>query len=248
MNDIIKSKALKAKLPGKLRAFIFNHGKGLSFDEPVYAINWFNTKTQWVYDFYNFLAVRAVNKVGGAGFFKGKRLKTLFGNENDEREVLLVVRYPSLRHFRNMMENTYFQWVSFLRILAVSDFTFGFTKREDSGPDLYPFKKSEKNKYIYAVHHFRGKPDVISQIQHLSVSKDIKLYFSGQIQARIGTGKTQNSSELVPCIMDGIVILRSHLDNHRKTDNVEVFINSSAYQSIIKQTHSSFIGLYSRVL
>ena len=125
--------AHSAKLPGSLKAFIFRDTSLLEDDEPVYAINWFNTRSALVYDFYNFLAVRSVRKIGGKPFIKCKIDRSLTGDETLRRDVLLIVKYPSLKSFRSMMENTYFQIVSMLRNAAVSNFTFGFTKRQDDG-------------------------------------------------------------------------------------------------------------------
>ena len=68
-----------AKLPGSLKAFIFRDKNLLKDDETVYAINWFNTRSALVYDFYNFLAVRSVRKIGGGPFIKCKLDRVLIG-------------------------------------------------------------------------------------------------------------------------------------------------------------------------
>ena len=239
---------ITAKLPGKTRAFIFHNETQLAAEAPVYAINWFDTKTQWVYDFYNFLAVKAVKKIGGGPFFKGKYEKTLQGEPADRRDVLLIVRYPSLNNFKTMLENTYFQLVSLIRMAAVSDFTFGFTKRADGGPDFRPMTQDGRESAVYAVHHYSRPQDALfgdSQIvlEDLTAASNVSVFYHGHIKAHIGTGEASETCTRVDCLMDGIIIL-----NAAKVQELEAFIQSAAYQELTAKTSRSFIGFYSRIL
>lgn len=233
------STLLEAKLPGRNRAYINKTDDGMSFDQPVYAINWFDTKTRWVYDFYNVLAVRSVRAVGGAPFFKGRLEKILHGAEEHRRDVLLVVRYPSLRNFKTMLESPFFLVVSVLRLMAVRDFTFGFTRRRDKGPDLSPGDL----KVAYAVHHFKGAGDFVEKIGALCRAENAEPFYAGTIGAFITTGDIVSTGEPVPCLMDAIVIWKSGNQN-----DLEKFIGSDSYQSFLNQTDSSFIGIYDRVI
>jgi len=243
MFDKSSPNRLTAKLPKDLQAYIFRDEQALSADEPVYAINWFNTKTQWVYDFYNVLAVKAVKKIGGGGFFKGKRVKTLYGEQTDQRDILLVVRYPALENFRTMLENKYFQLVSVLRMAAVKDFTFGISKRSDGGADFRPMEKIENKTSSYAVHHFSGLDNISAELRSLAANTSVEIFFTSDIEAHIGTGKTSESCTLVECILKHIVILRASEDGE-----IIRFINAAPYQDLIKRTERSFIGLYNRIL
>lgn len=241
MGDVTSSAVITAKLPQKLSAYIFHDAKALSANEPVYAINWFNTKTQWVYDFYNFLAVKAVKKIGGGPFFKGKYLRTLYGEGEGRRDILLVVRYPSLQNFKTMLEDTYFQMVSLIRMAAVENFTFGLSKRADGGADFQPMIKGET--HAYAVHHYSGPNDIRAELQSLANDSPVDIFFSSQIKARIGTGKSQEGCALVDCIIEKVLILRA-----ADEANLRGFIDAAVYQDVIKKTETSFIGLYSRIL
>ena len=234
---------LTAKLPGDLQAYIFRDAQALSADEPIYAINWFDTKTQWVYDFYNVLAVRAVKKIGGGGFFKGKRVQTLYGEETDQRDILLVVRYPALENFRTMLENKYFQLVSVLRMAAVKDFTFGISKRSDEGADFRPIEKTEDKAASYAVHHYSGSDNISAELRALTANTPVEIFFTSDIKAHIGTGKTAKKCTMVDCILKHIVILRAPQD-----EDIISFTNAPSYQDLIKRTERSYIGLYSRIL
>ena len=232
-----------ANLPGKLSAFIFRDAAHLSEDEPIYAINWFNTKSAPIYDFYNRLAVRSVNKVGGAPYFKGRYIKTLHGNAEDRRDVLLVVRYPTLNNFLKMLESKVFMAVSLIRMAAVKDFTFGFTKRADTGADFSPIEPDDEGGVFYGVFHYSGNTDIHAPLNDLIASADIDLFYRGKIRARVGTGETSRSATKIPCDMNGVIILKSY--NQKTLENL---IHNSAFNSLDAETARSFFGLYSRIL
>ena len=243
MFDKSAPNTLTAKLPGGSKAYIFRADNTLTANEPIYAINWFNTKTQWVYDFYNFLAVKAVKKIGGGPFFKGKHTKTLYGEAESKRDILLVVRYPALQNFRTMLEDKYFQLVSLVRITAVEDFTFGISKRADAGADFQPMFKAESKTKAYAVHHYSGPNDIRAELQGLAENSSVNIFFSSHIKAHIGTGKSQESCDLVDCIIENILILSA-----ADEDSIISFTQATPYQNLIQETETSFIGLYSRIL
>lgn len=232
-----------AKLPGKLQAFIFRDAAHLNENEPFYAINWFNTKSAPVYDFYNRLAVRSVNKVGGAPYFKGRHVKTLHGSADDTRDVLLVVRYPAIKNFLKMLESKVFMGVSLIRMAAVKDFTFGFTKRADTGADFSPIEPSDKGKAFFGVFHYSGNKDMTALLNNIISDTDVDLFYAGKIRAHIGTGKTSSEATQVPCEMDGIAILKSY-------DQValENLMQNPAFTSLTAETDRSFFGLYARIL
>ncbi|MDA2910832.1 hypothetical protein MYX04_07875 [Nitrospiraceae bacterium AH_259_D15_M11_P09] len=46
---------------------------------PLFAINWFNTRSLWLYNIYNKLASRSLFRVGGKVLFKGRVTETLLG-------------------------------------------------------------------------------------------------------------------------------------------------------------------------
>lgn len=232
-----------AKLPGKISAFIFRDAAHLSEDEPFYAINWFNTKSAPVYDFYNWLAVRSVNKVGGAPYFKGRHVKTLHGTADDRRDVLLVVRYPAIKNFLKMLESKVFMGVSLIRMAAVKDFTFGFTKRANKGADFSPIDPNDAGKVFYGVFHYSGTKDIDAPLNDLIAGADIELFYAGKIRAHVGTGETSSEATQVPCDMDGVAILKSHDDQA-----LENLTQNSAFTSMTAETDRSFFGLYTRIL
>jgi len=244
MTDFFSSTSIStAKLPGKLKAFIFRDTQALSEAEPIYAINWFNTKAQWMYDFYNFLAVKAVRKVGGAPFFKGKYISTIHGEADMRRDILLVARYPAITQFSVMLADGYFLAVSAIRMLAVKDFTFGLTKRSDAGPDLSPALAGDSPSFSYAVHHFKAPNGFDAKLGQIISESSVELFYAGTIKARIATGKTEEGCSAIPCLMDGLIVLKSE-----ETGLIEALIARAEYQGLIETTDSSFIGLYKRLL
>ena len=232
-----------AKLPGKLSAYIFRDADHLSEEEPIYAINWFNTKSSLIYDFYNKLAVGCVRKIGGAPFFKARHIKTLYGREEDKRDVLLVVRYPALTNFRSMLESKIFQGVSIIRMAAVDNFTFGFTKRDDNGADLSPMNPDDIQDVSYGVFHYSDMADISKFIAELNLDASVGIFYRGIIRAHIGTGEASDVAKLVPCAMDGIIIFTS---SDRQA--LEQLIDQEAFTAVTTQAKRSFFGLYSRIL
>jgi len=63
-----------------------------SWDHTVYALNWFDTRLLILYNFYNLLAARSVIKVGGTPLIKGKLIGRVIGDDNSQRQVLLLVK------------------------------------------------------------------------------------------------------------------------------------------------------------
>ncbi len=232
-----------AQLPGKLSAYIFRDADHLNEDEPIYAINWFDTKSSLVYDFYNKLAVGCVRKIGGAPFFKARHVKTLYGSEQDKREVLLVVRYPAIKNFLSMLESKVFQGVSLIRMAAVDNFTFGFTKREDKGADLSPMNLNEKGDVFYGVLHHSGAEDVDKSLADLTLEPSVEIFYSGKIRAHIGTGETSSAATQVPCVMDGVTIFKS-----ADVQTLAQLVKQEAFVSLTAQAETSFFGLYNRIL
>ncbi|MEP1231318.1 MAG: hypothetical protein ABJG88_11635 [Litorimonas sp.] len=232
-----------AKLPGKLRAFIFRDGAHLREDEPVYAVNWFNTKSNMIYDFYNHLAVKSVRKIGGEPFFKARHVKTLHGSVDETRDVLLLVRYPALTNFRTMLESTTFQIVSLIRMAAVKDFTFGFTKRGDKGAALVPLNEDDKGKVVYGVFHYSGIQDIDLFLSKLMPETSAEIFYTGTIRAHIATGETYDVATQVPCEMDGLVIFKSDTPK-----DLESLPQNTVFKSLTTQANRSFFGLYTRIL
>ena len=97
-------------------------------DQNLWAINWFNLKLPRTYKFYNLIAFPHVKKIGGAPLFKGYVVDIVKGKPEHDREVLLIVKYPSAPAFLKMLSNKLFLLKSILRVRSVRNFVFGFVR------------------------------------------------------------------------------------------------------------------------
>lgn len=201
----------------------------INLEQSVYAINWFNTKSMWLYNFYNILATPLVNKVDAKSFIKAKVKKVIIGSVDDDREVLLIVRYPNLLHFKKLLEMKLFLLVSLFRMVSVKDFTFGFTHKLDAEDNF----KEEKQKRYYVVHHYKTSHNISLDMKILCQENKIELFYSGEVSALLSD---------VPCLMDGIAIIKSDDEN-----KLEAFCRSEKYKMIIDKTQSSFIAMIDRI-
>lgn len=220
--------------------------KDVGLDRPVYAVNWFDTRMKWMYDFYNLLAAQSVYKIGGKVFFKGQVIKKLAGSEEDSRNMLLIVNYPSGIRFMDLVKDKFFVLVSLLRELAVKDFSFGFTQRLDSQEPL-PSKRSyfDKSK-VYAMHHFRtDKPvsEFLPRFHEIAAANAVNIHYAGQISALLFAQNNQGKETQVPCLMDGILLYEAD-----REEPLETLISGEKYQAEIEKLESSYIALLKRTL
>jgi len=231
--------SMKIKVMGKHFVHIESTDKKYSFDERFYAINWFDTKALWLYNFYNFLAVSQVNKIGGEGFFKGRVQEVLYGKQEDRRDVVLIVTYPKVEQFKKLFEMFSFKIVSIIRMLAVKDFTFGFTHRTDAN-----IKEDDKDKSaFYAIHHYKNKSDISSEIAKISKNSKVEILYSGVISALLYNASEDEKQDQLPCLMDGILILKSQDKNDLKQ-----FVKTDEYKIVLDKTSSSFVATLKRLL
>lgn len=211
----------------------------VDLNEPLYAINWFSTKLEWMYHLYNMLASKSVKKIGGKAFFKGKVTQTILDEKNKARELILIIKYPGGKGFKALMENTYFKIVSLFRMAAVKNFSFGFTQKQIAS------ESSLKDSLAYAIHHFEVAaitPSFFSQFEKL-LKNNVKIKYAGKMVAELVTKTKGKEDEHVPNIMDGVVIFESE-----KEKDILDIIASPEYQSLIKTLEGSYIGTLNRIL
>ena len=233
-------KILQAKITSTSYVYIQSVNESVPLSEPIYAINWFNTKNLWLYNFYNLLASISVKSIGGKAFFKGRSEEVLMGDRGHHRDVLLIVNYPNANQFKKMLESTYFKLVSLLRMLAVKRFTFGFTKRTDL--EIVPPLDSDMNS-SYAIHHYKGNNDIAKKVEQLVLNSGVNIHYAGRISSLLFSGDKLKANKQVNCLMDGLILLKA--DSSEQLKNL---VKSENYQAIIGQTESSFITTLNRML
>lgn len=238
------SDEIKAKISSKIFVYIKSIEKNTPVGGPLYAINWFDTKSLWLYNFYNLVATRSVTRIGGTPYFKGKVQDVLFGDTKHRRDVLLIVKYPNALQFKKLIESFYFKCVSIFRMLSVTRFTFGFTKPTGPNPVSAEatLSAASQNK-VYTVHHYKADSDITKDIEQAVAAQKVEIHYAGAIKALLYSGDAKVANNQTPCIMSGIVILSAtSLTDHKN------LIQSEAYQAIIKKSQSSFIATLKRIL
>lgn len=235
--------SLTEPVSGGLNISVISTGPEYSLSDPIWAINWFDVKSKSLYDFYNSIAVSHVKSVKGIPFFKGHLIRRIEGQDVDERELLLIVYYPSPESFLTMIKSKVFQVKSLLRVWAVKDFTFGFMKRRDDGKMPKSSFSKYEGKLMFLVHHFKNGHigfDAL-KLKDLAASYDVFTYFSGIKSHLIGRRRKNDKLKTAPFNMDGLLIFAAFEETQ-----FEVLLNSLSYQEFIKDNQSNYIGLYSR--
>ena len=175
-------------------------GEEATLQNPLFAINWFNTRAAPIYHLYNLLAGPRAFKAGAKALFKGKVQDTFYGNPELRRDYLLIVNYPSANHFLDLVSDKIFQVFSALRIAAVKNFSFVLHQRlhgEQLLTDKLP--KSDKQGY-YAVVQISDSPDaapfaeLASAVDSLAKQHNIEMFFVGSAAGRVST-VTQDDKE-----------------------------------------------------
>jgi hypothetical protein len=230
---------ISIKVTGKIDVIIRATQPDVNLDEPFYAINWFSTKVEWLYHFYNLLAIRSVKKNGGRAFFKAKVRETLLDEAKGRRDLILIVRYPSGLNFKSLMESTYFKIVSIFRVLSVSKFTFGLTHKLASDPN-----SGKEDGLHYAIHHFisdKAGTTTFQSIQHI-LPKSIAIKYAGHTIATLKSKEKNKLEQQVPNLMDGLFIFQSSDEI-----NLRTFFASNDYLGFLETLQSSHISLLNRL-
>ena len=238
--------SITARITASIRVHITALRSDFKVDQPVYALNWFNSRQLWLYNFYNLLAARSVLKVGGVPFFKARVATILYGDDADYRSVLLIVRYPDISHFKAMLQSRYFQCVSIIRGLAVAQFTFGFSTRTDI-QDLGEFANQNRiaKSQVYAIHHYRlteQVSDIAERATELAALHQVKLAFSSCVSARLYPQKGSTPPAAVETIMHGCMLLQA--DSQAQ---IEQLVANSDYKTLLATTNASFIATLNRI-
>lgn len=230
---------IQATIVGKTHVRIQRLNNDTDWNQTVHAINWFDARQLQLYNFYNSLAARSVHKVGGVPIFKGRLLSQQFGSDKDKRQVLLLVKYPSPKDFKNMLGDTYFKCVSLFRKLAVKRFTFCLSHKV--GAEDIPKERGRFDNY--GVHHFRGDINTLELIQSSLKQNSIDVSFSSLKTHQLFIVSGNNDPEAVPAIMDGIVLFRCQ-------DETTLYniVNSEPYKRSLEHSKSSYVGLYQRIM
>ncbi len=208
----------------------------------LWAINWFNPKRRWLYNLYTALAVPLAIKVGARLWHKSTFLEKLAGADGDGRKMLLIVEYPSASKFMDLVGIKFFQLISILRILAVEDFIFGFTKRV--APQGLSKNRQAKGAPCL-VHHFRREKDFskdFNDIASAASEKEINLIYAGAKAATLSRTVVEKGITEVPFFMDGIIVFES--DN---AASLKTFFASELYRKFTSDMENSYAAIFEKI-
>lgn len=238
--------SITANIIARIRVHITALRADFKTNQPLYGLNWFNSRQLWLYNLYNFLAERSVLKVGGVPYFKARLATTLYGDKADCRSVLLIVRYPEVKSFKTMLQSRYFQLVGIIRGLAVTQFTFGLSTRTDT-QDTGKFTDQHRisQSKAYAIHHYRMADevsDIAERVAELAASHQVNLAFSSSVSARLYPQQGDKPPAAIKTIMNGCMILQAD-----SQQDIAQLVASSDFQALLTTTKSSFIATLSRI-
>ncbi|AXT63405.1 hypothetical protein D1816_24685 [Aquimarina sp. AD10] len=212
--------------------------ENISLDKEVFAVNWFVTKNKTLYNFYNLLAVKSVYNVGARPIFKGEIVKKILGS--DQQNMLLIVKYPSVKSFKNLIEKLYFKLISVIRIKAVKDFNFGFTTKNN-----FKASKTKDTTKKYAVHHYSGEHTSATKkiVIDLASRYQVKLFYSGSVSSLVHIKNKDKNPKQISCNMDEILLWYSDSE-----ESIMAFVENKSYKEFIAQTSNSYLGILDRSL
>jgi uncharacterized protein (DUF1330 family) len=229
---------LKRNLTKTISVEIIPAGRGNLATDRIWAINWFNYKIKWLYTLYNLLAAPHVIKMGGRLLFKGHLQRQLSGDKELARQTLLIVTYPKIDNFLEMLTIKAFQIKSLLRVKSVKGFVFGFTRRIDKNDTALPQKYSGHNSYL--VYHYIGSIES-EPLYELARENRVKVFFHGEKIAQLKRIEEGKEDALAPFFMDGIMVFEA--ENEDAIDN---FTAKEGVSQIISPQRGSFAGIFSR--
>ena len=213
--------------------------------EPLFAINWFNTRANWLYNLYNLIAASSVFQVGAAPFFKGHVTETLLGSADASRQLLLIVNYPSGEKFLDLLSGRYFQVTSVLRMAAVKNFSFVLNARVD-GPTLMKSRKQQFDaSHGWAVHHYSSSQDMndeLEQLRQVTAQSGISLHFASVRAATVHSEDREAKRTPMNTITDRVVLLSA------STPQKLTAAIRGPYSEFADSVQNSYIGTLARVM
>ncbi len=190
----------------------FVQGSKQALDNPLFAINWFDTRANWLYQLYNYLSAGRLYKIGGKVFFKGKITKMISGDASLARRHLLIVNYPSAEHFLDLAADRLFQFFSVLRIIAVKNFSFVMHQRIEGRQLMSDQHQQWASHNAYALLHFKtNEPlaDVVSTLREIASGDSVHVHFSSHQAATLAVQSGSDPIQHVPFVTENVVIIEA---------------------------------------
>ena len=127
---------------------------------PLDVVNLITTARFERYRWYGLLVLPVMTAVGGRVIWMGRFDRSVAGEPQAER--LLIVRYPSHRHFLAMTLNPYYVAINRLREAGVRRFEASFTRVSHCDPGL------ARRRLLVAVHYETADPNGEGAVEALA--------------------------------------------------------------------------------
>ncbi len=183
--------------------------KAAQLNHPIWAVNWFNTRSKFLSAIYVSLSLPCLRKVGAEILFKGHCIKKIEGKNEYDRKYLQIEKYPDSSAFLELVKDTRYRLLHSLYKIATAGMAFGFNRRLDNGPK--PSSKSRKywGSDVYLVHIFQADRSFVLSSQfnlaELAHKHGVQIFFSGSTEA-LFTRVHKNHPEHTPYFMDGLIL------------------------------------------
>jgi len=228
--------SLQCEISASTKILIRGVDSTADLENAIYAINWFHCKRPWLYALYTSIAGKIARANGAQAIFKGHLTDTLPKNGTNERDTLLIVRYPSGHDFKNLVENKVFQLSSLLRNKALQKFSFGFSKKHQL------MEKPLDGNSHYLLQYFGVVPESAAfwdKVANMAASHSVGVFYTGDIQANLVVQK--DDEKKVPCVMDSLVVFEAS-----GKGVLEEFVQSDEYQALLGKMEVLFTGFLQR--
>lgn len=221
-------------------------GSKQALHNPLFAINWFDTRVSWIYHLYNHLSASRLYKIGGKVFFKGKVTRMIAGDASLARRYLLIVNYPSAEHFLDLAADRLFQLFSVLRIIAVKNFSFVMHQRIEGRQLMSDQRQPWAASNAYALLHFvTNEPiaDVVSTLREIASDDSIHVHFASQQAATLAVQTGSDPIQNMPFVTQNVVILEA---SH--ASELAELVDGKKFRQLTSSFQNFYAGTVTRLL
>ena len=236
MNENI-SKTYSVELSEERKLNIVTTTADIDDTTTLCAINWYDVRSSFVYQWYFRLATPLARKLGVSVLFKGIHFQKLEGDEKLGRDRVLVAEYPKgISTFRLLLQKKFFLLISLLRIKATANYHFGFMKQM-AGSGTGDVLESDQPFLVYT---FKTTSLVeFDKLQKMLDSLGYSIVFGGVKAAQLSREIGQKQVE-VPFLMDGLLILKG-------IDGFEALEASTEFSEWKADHSSGYMALFRRL-
>ena len=205
-------------------------------DQPMFAINWLDLRSKFLYNLYGYLAFPLAQKVGAKAIFKGYQTDLVQDPAQVNRQVLLIVKYPNPGAFLSLLSRKIFQIISLVRIRGVKNFNLGFSR-------LLEGSRGEKKDHYLVYHYQSGSiKDQLTTLQTLIGETNVQIFFAAEKVAALHMIRSGKDRE-VNLPMKGLIIF-----SHPSQEALAQIINHPLVKELLESNDGNYLSFFKRVI